>query len=657
MAAASSPEPATTKEVAGPVAGRERAVQRLGRVVEVLPDVSGIDRSFHYLVPAELESAVAVGTVVRVRLHGRRVRGWVIAEGSKAALPDGVALQPLADVVSAGPPPEVVALCRFAAWRYAGRLRPFLLAASPERIVRDVPAHPPRAGGSVPLRTAEEDPGRNQLESAVGRALAAGDAVLRLPPTTLRLPVVMATLEWSDRHSPGAGAGLVGPERGSALVLVESREDAVRLVQHVGALGRDASLLPEDWRAVAAGGRVGIGTRNAVLAPSSPSVILVLDAHSEAYRSERVPTFDARVIAAERARRAGVPVLYVSPCPSVELLSGRVLVRLERSAERAGWGRIGVLDTRREDPREGGYPSRLATLVREALAACPARQVVVVLNRKGRARLLCCPSCGEVQRCDACGKAMVQPAKPAKGELGELSCPTCGSVRAAVCPTCGSARLRILRPGVSRAREQLGALLSLPVGEVAGGGPPGAGVPDDPVLIGTEAVLHRVGRASMVVFLDFDQELLVARFRAAEHALVLVARAVRMVAERSAAFPQVVLRTSMPDHEVVEAARRGDPDIVEEAERRRRKLLALPPERAFALVSDDAAVAAGDDGLPGWAAALPSNLSVVRAAGGRFLVSGPDSRLLADGLAGLVAGEPGGWAAVGLRVEVDPLDV
>ena len=45
-----------------------------------------------------------------------------------------------------------------------------------------------------------------------------------------------------------------------------------------------------------------------------------------------------------------------------------------------------------------------------------------------------------------------------------------------------------------------------------------------PVVVGTEAVLHRVPRADAVAFLDFDSELLAPRFRAAEEALALLAR-------------------------------------------------------------------------------------------------------------------------------------
>ena len=57
----------------------------VGRVVRVLPDEAAIDKTFDYLVPDDLGDQVRVGTMVRIALHGRRVGGWVGA--------DGVALQ------------------------------------------------------------------------------------------------------------------------------------------------------------------------------------------------------------------------------------------------------------------------------------------------------------------------------------------------------------------------------------------------------------------------------------------------------------------------------------------------------------------------------------------------------------------------------------
>ena len=49
------------------------------RVVAVLPDVTGIDREFAYAVPDPLTGRLELGSIVRVPLHGRKVRGWVVA--------------------------------------------------------------------------------------------------------------------------------------------------------------------------------------------------------------------------------------------------------------------------------------------------------------------------------------------------------------------------------------------------------------------------------------------------------------------------------------------------------------------------------------------------------------------------------------------------
>lgn len=50
-------------------------------MARVLPDVAGIDREFDYWVPERFGPLAGVGCVVRVDLAGRRVRGWVSAEG------------------------------------------------------------------------------------------------------------------------------------------------------------------------------------------------------------------------------------------------------------------------------------------------------------------------------------------------------------------------------------------------------------------------------------------------------------------------------------------------------------------------------------------------------------------------------------------------
>lgn len=616
----------------------------MGGAVEVLPDVTGIDRTFHYLVPATTRDGTAAidvvpGTIVRIPLHGRRVRGFVVA--TDTPVPPGVDVQPLVEVVSLGPPPEVVELCRWTARRFSGRLRVPLVAASPERVVRRLPE---AAGPAVPAPRRPVASGvPEHVAEAVASAVAAGDAVLRLPPAAERLPVVEAALEHAD-----LGAGPL-------LVLVESHEDVDRLAGRLRRLGRSVACLPGEWAAAAAGlPDAVIGTRNAVFSPRTPSLTLVLDAHAEAYRSPKAPTFDARLVAAERARRAARPIVFVSPCPPLELLEdqaapGRRLVTLPATVERLGWGDVAVVDSREEDPAEGGYPSALIAWIRREADAVAGGgpPVVCLLDRIGRARLLACRQCREVQRCPRCGAAELQMAKPPPGEIGVLTCPSCGHERPAQCSACGSARHRVARPGVSRAREQLEAVLGLPVGEMSG---PRAAVPGTAVIVGTQVALHRVRRASLVVWLDFEQELLAPRFRAAEDSLALLARSVRLTGARASESGRVVVRTSLPGHEVVEAARRGDPGLVAAAEAARRRLLGLPPFGGLAGISGEGAHALVER--------LPAAVTATRlAAGDQYLLRGDSEEVLAGALSDLAESEPGGWASLGVRVEMNPLDV
>ena len=276
-----------------------------------------------------------------------------------------------------------------------------------------------------------------------------------------------------------------------------------------------------------------------------------------------------------------MPCVLSSPVPCVAQLARMPLITVEPMIERAVWPPIEVLDRRSDDPRSGLYASALAEMVRAARRAEPGRAVVFVLNRTGRVRLSACQACGELVRCEHCGAALAETVRAAPGEARVFSCASCGSTRPALCAACGSTRLRQLRVGVSRAAEELSALLGTEVGEVAG---VQSELPRSSVLVGTEAVLHRVGRASLVVFLDFDQELLAPRYLASEHALVLVARAARLLggAATVAFSRRIVIQTRVPDHPVLVAARAGDPGRLADEEATRRRELRLPPSAALA---------------------------------------------------------------------------
>ena len=317
-----------------------------------------------------------------------------------------------------------------------------------------------------------------------------------------------------------------------------------------------------------------IGGRSTVWSPCAGlRSIVVLDEHDEGLQEERSPTWHARDVAIERARRAGVPCVLVSPCPSATALhwAGTFLRRPSVSDEREGWPILEVVDRTKEEPwKRSLLTSPLIQHLRQG-----TQRVICVHNTKGRARLLACRTCRALQRCERCEAAVVQD------DSGSLVCRRCGTVRPVVCQNCGSGALALIRPGVSRLREEIEAAAGRPVGVVTGDSD---SLPDCDVLIGTEAVLHRARRANVVAFLDLDSELLAPRYRAGEQAMALLARAARLVGGR-AGGGRLLVQTFLPRHEVLQAVLHADPSRAANVELSRRELLGLPPFAALAAVS------------------------------------------------------------------------
>jgi primosomal protein N' (replication factor Y) len=522
------------------------------RVSRVVPDVPAIDREFDYLVP-ESFGDLAVGTIVRVPLHGRRVRGWVVATDVEPVA-TVERLLPIAKVVGGGPPADVLSLCDWAAWRFAGPRAALLRAASAPNAVRAPAPDPP----VPPART------------------RAAPEVVAWPPAADRRALV------ADRIAT----------QGSTIVLVPEHARLPALVRHLGSLGHQVHVLRSDdpdaartraWAAARAGSCVVVGGRTAVWAPVPDlAAVVVLDEADEALQEERAPTWHARTVAAERARRAGATLTLAGPLPTIDAVAlAGAPDRPDRATERSGWPRIEVVDPRAEAPHPGLLTDALAQALHRTLDG--GRRAVCVLNRKGRARVLACHTCNELARCERCGAAVVEQ------EGAVLACPSCEATRPMVCLHCHGTRFKRLRPGIARLRDDLAALL--PRTEIAEVEASTEAVPDVPVLVGTEAVLHRVPRGSpvgLVAFLDFDQELLAPRFRAAEQAATLLARAARVVGPRTRGGV-VLVQCRVPGHEVLRAVAGPDPDLLLAPEEDRRRLLGYPPFGGLAEVAGDSA--------------------------------------------------------------------
>lgn len=621
------------------------------RTCRVVPDVIALDRDFDYSVPDDLGSEVQVGTIVRVPLHGRRVKGWVVADGVESNTPSGKLLS-LIGVVSEGPPAEVVALAAWAARRYAGSRVRLLRSASPPNRVPVGDAAGARARRKVRLPTVAGPDGDVEglaADAAAAAALAQQRAVVRWPPLLDRRRLV---------------SGLT-PVEGSTIVVTGDGARADVLVRWLTRCGREAVLLRGDdpaaartaaWSRARGGGVTVVGGRLAALAPVPDlRAAVVVDDADEVLKEERTPAWHARDVLVERSGRAGAPFVIVSAAPTLASIAvAGAPVLIPRGVEVAGWPRVDIVDRRAEPPGSGLFSERLA----EAIRSSKASLAVCVLNRRGRARLLACGKCGHLVRRDRAG-AIVR-GLPADGGGGGVAVEGVigGESSGRVCPRCGAIALRVLRSGVTRVREELAALL--PHTEVAEVDASTVEIPSAELLVGTEAVLHRAEvrrrRPALVAYLDFDQELLAPRFGAGEQALWLLIRGARLLAGRPRSESCLLVQTRLPEHRVLEAAAAADPGRLVESEEAVRRAAGLPPFAALAVLSgEEAAVSAAVAALSRQDAAGRA-VSIVGQTGGgaaaRALVRSPDGESLAGALADAL---PAGREVGRLRCEVDPL--
>jgi primosomal protein N' (replication factor Y) (superfamily II helicase) len=624
------------------------------RVCRVVPDVPAIDRVFDYGVPASLAARVEVGTVVRVPLHGRRVRGWVVDDDLAPTAVEATAVLPVQAVVSAGPPAAVAELTAWAAWRWAGPRAVLLRTASPPNLV---PVPPPP---TTPIEDATGSrpsvmPASHPRESGGGGRVS----VVEVPPLDDDVDALVALVRG---RPPGTSALVVIPPGRRARAIEDRLVAAGERVVVLRADQADAART-RAWAAARRGGCVALGGRAVAWAPVPDlGVAVVVDDGDEGLQEERVPTWHARDVLLERTARAGADLVVRSPLPPLEATAVAVPDAPDRDRARVGWPLVEVVDRRDEPPGSGLVASRTVDLLRATVDG--GGRAVCVLNRKGRARLLACTACGTTTTCERCGRsvALVDPPPGLADATGPvpdgparvLDCAACGAQRPPLCLACGSTRLKVLRAGIAHVRDELAALV--PRATVAEVDADTERVPHADVLVGTEAVLHRVGRAALVVVLDLDQELLAPRYRAEEQALWLLVRAGRLLGARDR-DRRLVLQTRLPEHPVVEAVVRADPGRWRAVDRERRALLQLPPAVALAeVVAEPAAMEVLVTALRALAGAPVEVLGPVEGAGARprALLRAPAHDVLADALAATLPGAKGEGR---VRVEVDPLRV
>ncbi|OYV65434.1 MAG: hypothetical protein B7X07_03085 [Actinobacteria bacterium 21-64-8] len=562
------------------------------RAVQVVTEVAALNRPFDYAVTEQM-AHVGLGDRVRVNFNHRSVRGWVVAEGSFER-----DLKPVAKWLGYGPPPALVSLTQWAAWRWYGSWSRLLATASPSRIVTALASAPQKAAAT-------------SVGGDVVRFFPPG--VISLAPTVDPLGLVLGCYEATRERE------------GSFVVLVPHDAWAKRLADRLTRRGL-AVANGDDWVRARAQWPLVVATRAGAFSPVPRLAgALVLDADDEGFSSTAAPTWNALEVMRERCRREDVPLWCTSALPS-PALSGDDAVNSEGGAPY--WPRVSIVNRRYGDPHDGALSSEALDAARRALESDDEVAVVIILQRLGAGRLLACVRCGELATCAMCGQGE-------REVEGRLRCAEEHVSRERFCRDCGATKFRSVRSGITTLARDVALQLGRPVSELSA-----QSVPDDleRVVVGTEAVLTRVRRSALVIFADVDQYLLAPRASARRQAVLAVARAGRLVGSRQEGRGLVLLQTRRSNDLVLDSVERGDVEALRLDELDVARALSLAPYGARARVSGDAARTFVGE----------MNPSIrVRELEDGFVLSAPDTTVLANALS--AAPRPAG----SLRVAVE----
>jgi primosomal protein N' (replication factor Y) len=586
--------------------------------VEPMTTARALRGPFDYRLPEELRGgAVDVGSMLVVPFGRREVLGVVVGLADSSDVAAGKLLAPLR-ALELGVPAEMVALAGWIAEEYCSTLARSLALVLPPgaarrlsgRRRRDVaPARQLPVGARAPRPHALNADQEAALAS-VHTALAAGEANARLLHGVTgsgKTEVYLRAAEAALSH--GRGVIVLVPE------IALTPQTVGRFVERFGdtvavlhSQLRGAARYAE-WRRLREGrARICVGPRSAVFAPIERVGLIVVDEeHESSYKHEGDPRYDARDVAAERARRSDAVLLIGSATPRAE--SARLPAStLPRRVDGRPLPPVDVLDMRADRSEIGQHGLHPQTAQALADVRDARGKAIVLLNRRGWSNFLSCRSCGLVWSCPHCDVALVLH----RGG-GFVACHHCGHREPAPerCRECGSISVARHGVGTERLQHELTSVLDggdFPVFRLdadvtaavaagagerhgRGAGPTGASDPDGAagallrafegaesgVLIGTQMVAkgHDFPDVTLGVVLDADATLRFPDFRAEERTFALIAQLAGRVGRGRDG--RVLVQTIAPQARAIVHAARHDSDGFLVGELERRRALDYPP--------------------------------------------------------------------------------
>ncbi len=217
----------------------------------------------------------------------------------------------------------------------------------------------------------------------------------------------------------------------------------------------------DEWRKINEGKvNIVIGARSAIFAPlKNIGVIIIDEEHSQTYKQENNPRYNAIDIAKERCKYHNCPLILGSATPSLESFARAKknvykLLELKNRYNNNTMPKVDIIDMNKEFKKASGYFSNtLIDQIKETLER--KEQVILFLNRRGYSSFLTCSSCGYVEKCPNCDISLTY-----HKSSNMLRCHYCGyaTKRKKLCQKCQE-EFKDYGIGTEKVEEELKSLI------------------------------------------------------------------------------------------------------------------------------------------------------------------------------------------------------
>ncbi len=334
-----------------------------------------------------------------------------------------------------------------------------------------------------------------------------------------------------------------------------------------------------------------VGPRSAVFAPAGRLGLIVVDEeHESSYKQDTAPRYHGRDVAIKRASIENIPILLGSATPSLESYhnarQGRYdLLRLDSRVRGLSMPTLQIVNLRKDI--QPGRIELIGKTLTNRIAATIDRgeQIILLMNRRGYASCVFCPSCDWRFSCDHCTRLMVfhQATQLAMCHYCQHTSPLPGR-----CPACGK-KLLYFGYGIQRIESELAR--KFPAVRLARMDSDTMTSPKQfqkvfdafsagelDLLLGTQMVAKGLDfpRVSLVGVISADTALMIPDFRSAERTFQLIEQ-VAGRAGRADLPGYVVVQTVNEDEPAIQFAKSHDYEGFAEYELPTRKQTNLPP--------------------------------------------------------------------------------